>query len=141
MFFGCFFEGVVVDNINNSIQEAISSSLRIQRYQHLHRTNKVSNEVLVEWIWASDYRSRQVRQCNLAFGANPFNTITKKISFFNWYQFTLAFSQMMYVVVYAQSNISWSIELTNPPIFILVSCFLFFGACVFMSKSNQREAS
>ncbi|KAK6778182.1 hypothetical protein RDI58_024900 [Solanum bulbocastanum] len=53
-----FIMGVVADTINNSIQEAISSSLRIQRYQHLHRTNRVANDVFVEWIWASDHRSK-----------------------------------------------------------------------------------
>ncbi|KAG5581981.1 hypothetical protein H5410_052608 [Solanum commersonii] len=39
----------------------------------------MTNDILVEWIWASDYRSRKVRQCNLAFGDNPFNTIKKNL--------------------------------------------------------------
>ncbi|GFQ05248.1 protein nrt1/ ptr family 2.11 [Phtheirospermum japonicum] len=74
-----------------------------------------------------------IRPCNLAFGADQFNPNIdsgKKglDSFFNWYFFTLAFAQMISVslVVYVQSNVSWSIGLGIPAIFMLISCFVFF---------------
>lgn len=51
------FEGVVCYSINSSIQEPTSSSLRLQRYQPMHRTNWMANGVFVEWIWATDHRS------------------------------------------------------------------------------------
>lgn len=50
------FEGVVCDIINSSIQEVASSSLRIQRYQQLHRTDRVANGIFVKWIWATNHR-------------------------------------------------------------------------------------
>lgn len=75
-----------------------------------------------------------IRPCNLAFGADQFNPNTESgkrgiNSFFNWYFFTLTFAQMVSVtlVVYVQSDISWSIGLAIPAIFMLISCFLFFG--------------
>ncbi|OIT04901.1 PREDICTED: protein NRT1/ PTR FAMILY 2.11-like [Nicotiana attenuata] len=75
-----------------------------------------------------------IRPCNLAFGADQFNPNTESgkrgiNSFFNWYFFTLTFAQMVSVtlVVYVQSDVSWSIGLAIPAIFMLISCFLFFG--------------
>ncbi|XP_047966488.1 protein NRT1/ PTR FAMILY 2.11-like [Salvia hispanica] len=74
-----------------------------------------------------------IRPCNLAFGADQFNPKTEAgkrgiDSFFNWYFFTLTFAQMVSVtlVVYVQSDISWSIGLAIPTLFMLISCFLFF---------------
>ncbi|KAK4485693.1 hypothetical protein RD792_008337 [Penstemon davidsonii] len=74
-----------------------------------------------------------IRPCNLAFGADQFNPNTESgkrgiDSFFNWYFFTLTFAQMVSVtlVVYVQSDVSWSIGLAIPTIFMLISCFLFF---------------
>lgn len=75
-----------------------------------------------------------IRPCNLAFGADQFNPNTESgkrgiNSFFNWYFFTLTFAQLVSVtlVVYIQSDVSWSIGLAIPAIFMLISCFLFFG--------------
>lgn len=75
-----------------------------------------------------------IRPCNLAFGADQFNPNTESgkrgiNSFFNWYFFTLTFAQMVSVtlVVYVQTDISWSLGLGIPAIFMLISCFLFFG--------------
>ncbi|KAL3819363.1 hypothetical protein ACJIZ3_005268 [Penstemon smallii] len=74
-----------------------------------------------------------IRPCNLAFGADQFNPKIESgkrgiESFFNWYYFTITFAQMVSVtlVVYVQSNVSWSIGLAIPTIFMFVSCFLFF---------------
>ena len=75
-----------------------------------------------------------IRPCNLAFGADQFNPNTESgkrgiNSFFNWYFFTLTFAQLVSVtlVVYVQSNISWSIGLGIPAILMLISCVLFFA--------------
>ncbi|CAH9078746.1 unnamed protein product [Cuscuta europaea] len=74
-----------------------------------------------------------IRPCNLAFGADQFNPKTESgkrgiNSFFNWYFFTLTFAQMVSVtlVVYIQSEVSWSIGLGIPAIFMAVSGSLFF---------------
>ncbi|XP_022885267.1 protein NRT1/ PTR FAMILY 2.11-like [Olea europaea var. sylvestris] len=74
-----------------------------------------------------------IRPCNLAFGADQFNPNTdsgKKgvNSFFNWYFFTITFAQMVSVtlVVYVQTDVSWSIGLAIPSIFMFLSCLLFF---------------
>lgn len=76
-----------------------------------------------------------IRPCNLAFGADQFNPNTESgkrgvDSFFNWYYFTVTFAQIISVtiVVYVQSNVSWSIGLAIPTIFMFLSCFLYFIA-------------
>ncbi|XP_073015137.1 protein NRT1/ PTR FAMILY 2.11-like [Primulina eburnea] len=74
-----------------------------------------------------------IRPCNLAFGADQFNPNTDSgkrgiDSFFNWYYFTVTIAQIISVtvVVYVQSNVSWSIGLALPVIFMFLSCFLYF---------------
>ncbi|CAI9753892.1 unnamed protein product [Fraxinus pennsylvanica] len=74
-----------------------------------------------------------IRPCNFAFGADQFNPNTdsgKKgvNSFFNWYFFTITFAQMVSVtlVVYVQTDVSWSIGLAIPSIFMFLSCAMFF---------------
>ncbi|KAG8379096.1 hypothetical protein BUALT_Bualt07G0052600 [Buddleja alternifolia] len=74
-----------------------------------------------------------IRPCNLAFGADQFNPTTESgkrgiDSFFNWYYFTVTFAEIVSVtiVVYVQSNVSWSIGLAIPTIFMFLSCFMYF---------------
>ncbi|XWS67132.1 hypothetical protein CRYUN_Cryun05aG0260600 [Craigia yunnanensis] len=57
-----------------------------------------------------------IRPCNIAFGADQFDTKTKKgraqlESFFNWWYFTFTFALVIALtgVVYIQTNISWII--------------------------------
>ncbi|GER27120.1 major facilitator superfamily protein [Striga asiatica] len=75
-----------------------------------------------------------IRPCNMAFGVDQFNPHTESgkkgiDSFFNWYYFTITFAQIvsLTLVVYVQSNVSWSIGLGIPTVFMLMSCFLFFA--------------
>ncbi|KAJ4849528.1 hypothetical protein Tsubulata_048789 [Turnera subulata] len=75
-----------------------------------------------------------IRPCNLAFGADQFDTGTQSgrrgvNSFFNWYVFTFTFAEMvaLTVIVYVQSNISWAIGLGLPAMLMLTSCVLFFA--------------
>ncbi|VFQ76506.1 unnamed protein product [Cuscuta campestris] len=75
-----------------------------------------------------------IRPCNLAFGADQFNPKTESgkrgiNSFFNWYFFTLTFAQMVSVtlVVYIQSEVSWSVGLGIPAAFMFFSGALFFS--------------
>lgn len=74
-----------------------------------------------------------IRSCNLAFGADQFNPNTDSgkrgiNSFFNWYYFTVTIAGLvsLTLVVYVQSNVSWSIGLAIPVIFMFLSCFLYF---------------
>ncbi|KAK6148505.1 hypothetical protein DH2020_019417 [Rehmannia glutinosa] len=74
-----------------------------------------------------------IRPCNLAFGADQFNPNTDSgkrgiDSFFNWYYFTVTFAEIVSVtlVVYVQSNVSWSIGLAIPTIFMFLSCLMYF---------------
>ncbi|XP_061358858.1 protein NRT1/ PTR FAMILY 2.11-like [Gastrolobium bilobum] len=74
-----------------------------------------------------------IRPCNLAFGADQFNPKTESgkkgiNSFFNWYFFTYTFAQMvsLSLIVYIQSNVSWSIGLGIPAALMLLSCVVFF---------------
>ncbi|EOA37656.1 hypothetical protein CARUB_v10012216mg [Capsella rubella] len=75
-----------------------------------------------------------IRPCNLPFGADQFDPKTKEgkrgiDSFFNWYFFTFTFAQMvsLTLIVYVQSNVSWSIGLAIPAILMLVGCIIFFA--------------
>ncbi|CAI9112328.1 OLC1v1012765C1 [Oldenlandia corymbosa var. corymbosa] len=74
-----------------------------------------------------------IRPCNLAFGADQFNPKTdfgrRGInSFFNWYYLTYTFAMMvsLTVIVYVQSNASWSIGLAIPTFLMFLSTAVFF---------------
>ncbi|KAL9243208.1 hypothetical protein vseg_017122 [Gypsophila vaccaria] len=74
-----------------------------------------------------------IRPCNLAFGADQFNPGTESgkkgiNSFFNWYFFTYTFAQLvsLTLIVYVQSNVSWSFGLAIPTALMLIACLLFF---------------
>ena len=73
-----------------------------------------------------------IRPCNLAFGADQFNPRTEAgkrgiNSFFNWYFFTFTFAKMvsLTLIVYVQSNISWALGLSIPPMLMFISTVLF----------------
>nr|QWJ73382.1 glucosinolate transporter 1 [Isatis tinctoria] len=75
-----------------------------------------------------------IRPCNLAFGADQFNPKSESgkkgiNSFFNWYFFTFTFAQVisLTLVVYIQSNVSWSIGLSIPVGLMFLACVIFFA--------------
>nr|UNA06851.1 glucosinolate transporter-2 [Lepidium campestre] len=75
-----------------------------------------------------------IRPCNLAFGADQFNPKSESgkrgiDSFFNWYFFTFTFAQILSLtlVVYIQSNVSWTIGLTIPAVLMFLACLIFFA--------------
>lgn len=86
-----------------------------------------------------------IRPCNLAFGADQFNPNTESgkkgiNSFFNWYFFTYTFAQMvsLTLIVYVQSNVSWSIGLAIPAALMLIACLLFFmGTKIYVKVKPQ----
>ncbi|MCL7029522.1 hypothetical protein MKW94_008493 [Papaver nudicaule] len=64
-----------------------------------------------------------IKPCTLAFGADQFNpkTDTGKrsiTSFINWYFFALASSTLisLTLIIYVQSNVSWTVGLALPPL-------------------------
>lgn len=74
-----------------------------------------------------------IRPCNVAFGADQFDTSTEKgksqlESFFNWWylSFTVALLIALTAVVYIQTNISWTLGFAIPTI-----CF-FFSISIFL---------
>ncbi|KAK0586181.1 hypothetical protein LWI29_002334 [Acer saccharum] len=74
-----------------------------------------------------------IRPCNLAFGADQFDPGTESgkrgtSSFFNWYYFTFTFAMMisLTIIVYVQSDVSWSLGLGIPAIMMFFSCAMFF---------------
>ncbi|XP_010550650.1 PREDICTED: protein NRT1/ PTR FAMILY 2.11-like [Tarenaya hassleriana] len=75
-----------------------------------------------------------IRPCNLAFGADQFNPKTESgkrgvDTFFNWYFFTFTFAQIvsLTLIVYVQSNVSWTIGLAIPAILMFLACLIFFA--------------
>ncbi|EOY07390.1 hypothetical protein QUC31_011367 [Theobroma cacao] len=73
-----------------------------------------------------------IRPCNIAFGADQFDTTTKKgraqlESFFNWwyFSFTLALVVALTAVVYIQTNISWVIGYAIPTSCLFLSIIIF----------------
>ncbi|GKV41832.1 hypothetical protein SLEP1_g49315 [Rubroshorea leprosula] len=74
-----------------------------------------------------------IRPCNIAFGADQFDTTTKKgrrqlESFFNWwyFSFTLALVVALTGVVYIQTNVSWALG------FFIPTMCLFFSIAIFI---------
>lgn len=86
-----------------------------------------------------------IRPCNLAFGADQFNPTTESgnkgiASFFNWYYFTFTFAMTFSVtlIVYIQSNISWTLGLSIPTGLMFLSCALFFlGSSIYVKVNPQ----
>ncbi|KAJ6992923.1 hypothetical protein NC653_016134 [Populus alba x Populus x berolinensis] len=73
-----------------------------------------------------------VRPCNIAFGADQFDTRTEKgraqlESFFNWwyFSFTVALVIALTAVVYVQTNVSWVIGYAIPAACLLSSIVIF----------------
>lgn len=74
-----------------------------------------------------------IRPCNLPFGADQFDPHTESgrrgiESFFNWYYFSFTMAMMIAstLIIYVQSNVSWSLGLGIPTILMFFSCVLFF---------------
>lgn len=73
-----------------------------------------------------------IRPCNIAFGADQFDTRTTKgraqlESFFNWwyFSFTIALIIALTAVVYVQTNISWAVGFAIPTICLALSITIF----------------
>ncbi|KAI3970619.1 hypothetical protein MKX01_024266 [Papaver californicum] len=82
-----------------------------------------------------------IRPCTMAFGADQFdpkNEASKRSvnSFINWYYFVLSSCLVvsMTLIVYVQSNLSWSIGLAVPSCLMLIACILFFLGSRFYVK-------
>ncbi|XP_059303881.1 protein NRT1/ PTR FAMILY 2.8 [Lycium ferocissimum] len=78
-----------------------------------------------------------IRACNIAFGADQFDTNTEKgrsqlKSFFNWwyFSFTIALIIALTVVIYIQTNISWFIG------FVIPTCCLALSIMIFLIGRN-----
>ncbi|XP_072956507.1 protein NRT1/ PTR FAMILY 2.11-like [Typha angustifolia] len=74
-----------------------------------------------------------IRPCNLPFGADQFDPGTDAgrrgiNSFFNWYYFTFTTAMMLSstLIIYVQSNVSWSLGLAIPTALMFIACALFF---------------
>ncbi|CAN0926479.1 Protein NRT1/ PTR FAMILY 2.8 [Linum grandiflorum] len=86
-----------------------------------------------------------IRPCNIAFGADQFDTRTEKgkaqlESFFNWwyFSFTMALVVALTVVVYIQTNISWVIGFGVPTVCLFLSISLFLiGKHTYIIKKAQ----
>ncbi|XP_010558949.1 PREDICTED: protein NRT1/ PTR FAMILY 2.8 [Tarenaya hassleriana] len=86
-----------------------------------------------------------VRPCNIAFGADQFDTNTPKgkaqlETFFNWwyFSFTVALVIALTGVVYIQSNISWFIGFLIPTACLLLSITIFlFGRHTYICAKPQ----
>lgn len=86
-----------------------------------------------------------IRPCNIAFGADQFDTNTKKgraqlESFFNWwyFTFTIALIGALTCVVYIQTNVSWTLGFAIPTICLAFSTLIFlFGRHTYIYKKPQ----
>ncbi|KAL2515958.1 Protein NRT1/PTR FAMILY 2.8 [Forsythia ovata] len=86
-----------------------------------------------------------IRPCNIAFGADQFDTNTEKgrsqlNSFFNWwyFSFTIALIIALTGVVYIQTNISWVIGFAIPTACLALSITIFLiGRYTYICKRPQ----
>ncbi|XP_040985848.1 protein NRT1/ PTR FAMILY 2.8 [Juglans microcarpa x Juglans regia] len=86
-----------------------------------------------------------IRPCNIAFGADQFDTQTKKgraqlESFFNWwyFSFTVALIVALTAVVYIQTNVSWALGFAIPTVCLCVSIAIFLtGRHTYIYKKPQ----
>ncbi|OAY37703.1 protein NRT1/ PTR FAMILY 2.8 [Manihot esculenta] len=86
-----------------------------------------------------------IRPCNIAFGADQFDTTTAKgranlESFFNWWYFffTIALLVALTGVIYIQTDVSWVIGLVIPTACLCISISIFLiGRHTFICKKPQ----
>ncbi|KAL3819368.1 hypothetical protein ACJIZ3_005273 [Penstemon smallii] len=86
-----------------------------------------------------------IRPCNIAFGADQFDTNTKKgraqlESFFNWwyFSFTIALVIALTGVIYVQTNVSWVIGYAIPTSCLALSILIFLlGRHTYVYKIPQ----
>ncbi|KZV23349.1 hypothetical protein F511_02250 [Dorcoceras hygrometricum] len=86
-----------------------------------------------------------IRPCNIAFGADQFDTKTEKgraqlESFFNWwyFSFTIALIIALTGVIYVQTNVSWTIGYAIPTACLAVSITIFLiGMSTYIYKRPQ----
>lgn len=86
-----------------------------------------------------------IRPCNIAFGADQFDTNTEKgrtnlERFFNWwyFSFTIALVIALTGVVYIQTNVSWTLGFAIPTICLAVSITIFLlGLHTYICKEPQ----
>ncbi|XP_065860864.1 protein NRT1/ PTR FAMILY 2.8 [Euphorbia lathyris] len=86
-----------------------------------------------------------IRPCNIAFGADQFDTRTPKIratleKFFNWwyFAFTIALLIALTVVVWVQTNVSWILGFVIPTLFLVISISIFLiGRHTYIRKKPQ----
>lgn len=89
-----------------------------------------------------------LRPCNIAFGADQFDTKTEKgraqlESFCNWWYFlfTVALLVALTVVVYIQTNISWFLGFVIPTVCFAFSLTISCGDSTHMFARSPKEAS
>lgn len=86
-----------------------------------------------------------IRPCNIAFGADQFDTNTEKgrvslETFFNWwyFTFTIALVVALTAVVYIQTNVSWTLGFAIPTICLAFSITIFLlGRHTYICKKPQ----
>nr|XP_027192420.1 protein NRT1/ PTR FAMILY 2.8 isoform X2 [Cicer arietinum] len=86
-----------------------------------------------------------IRPCNIAFGADQFDTTTEKgkgqlESFFNWWYFTFTIALVVALtgVVYIQTNISWTLGFAIPTVCLAFSITIFLlGRHTYIYKKPQ----
>jgi peptide/histidine transporter 3/4 len=86
-----------------------------------------------------------IRPCNIAFGADQFDTNTEKgkgqlVSFFNWWYFTFTIALVIALtgVVYIQTNVSWTLGFAIPTMCFAFSITIFLlGRKTYIYKKPQ----
>ncbi|XP_038881205.1 protein NRT1/ PTR FAMILY 2.8-like isoform X1 [Benincasa hispida] len=86
-----------------------------------------------------------IRPCNISFGADQFDTNTEKgraklESFLNWWYllFSIALVIALTIVVYVQTNISWTLGFAIPTACFVVSILIFLsGRRFYVCKAPQ----
>ncbi|XP_058733396.1 protein NRT1/ PTR FAMILY 2.8 [Vicia villosa] len=86
-----------------------------------------------------------IRPCNIAFGADQFDTKTEKgrgqlESFFNWWYFTFTVALVIALtgVVYIQTNVSWALGFAIPTACLAFSITIFLlGRKTYICKEPQ----
>ncbi|KAL4398700.1 hypothetical protein AHAS_Ahas01G0318100 [Arachis hypogaea] len=86
-----------------------------------------------------------IRPCNIAFGADQFDTKTEKgraqlESFFNWWYFTFTIALVIALtgIVYIQTNVSWTLGFAIPTLCLAFSIAIFLiGQHTYIRKKPQ----
>ncbi|KAK7388985.1 hypothetical protein VNO78_23816 [Psophocarpus tetragonolobus] len=147
LLYGCFASllGILTITLTAGIHQLRPHTCKDSDRPHCELPHAWQLAVLFSGLGMLSIGAGGIRPCNIAFGADQFDTSTEKgrgqlESFFNWwyFTFTIALVIALTAVVYIQTNISWTWGFAIPTACLAFSITIFLvGRHSYICKKPQ----